>query len=46
MKSLTKKQLNEITNLYDMICLKWHYTNHPMHYKFMQAHNELPNYKS
>ena len=46
MKSLTKIQKNEITNLYEMLLNGWHYTNHPMHYKFMQSHNELPNYKS
>jgi len=46
MNNLTKKQLNEITNLYEMINLKWHYTNHPMHAKFMQAHNDLPDYES
>ena len=46
MNNLTNKQSQEITNLYDMLCEGWHYTNHPMHYKFMQAHNDLPDYQS
>ena len=46
MNNLTKKQTKEIKSLYEMLTLGWHYTNHPMHYKFMQRHNELPDYKS
>ena len=46
MNNLTKIQKKEIKSLYEMINLKWHYTNHPMHYKFMQDHNDLPDYQS
>ena len=46
MNNLTKIQKKEIKSLYEMITLKWHYPNHPMHAKFMQAHNDLPDYKS
>jgi hypothetical protein len=45
MNNLTKLQNQEIKSLYEMISLGWHYTNHPMYNKFMQAHNELPDYK-
>ena len=41
-----KKQTKEITNLYEMISLKWHHTNSPKYHKFMKAHNDLPNYES
>ena len=44
MNNLTKKQNQEITNLYDMLSDGWHYTDHPMHHKFMKHHNELPDY--
>ena len=44
MNNLTKIQKQEITTLYEMLCEGWHYTNHPMHYKFMQHHNDLPDY--
>ena len=46
MNNLTKLQSQEITNLYEMLQAGWHYTNHPMHYKFMQTHNDLPDYQS
>ena len=46
MNNLTKIQTKEIKSLYEMINLKWHYTNHPMHYKFMQSHNDLKDYES
>ncbi len=46
MNNLTKKQTKEITNLYEMLQLGWHYTSSPNYHKFMKAHNDLPNYKS
>jgi hypothetical protein len=46
MNNLTKKQSNEITNLYEMLSNGWHYTNSPNYHKFMKAHNDLQDYKS
>ncbi len=46
MNNLTKKQTQEITNLYDMLCAGWHYTTSPNYHKFMKAHNDLQDYKS
>tara|TARA_B100000424_G_C22935106_1_gene497560 strand:- start:1720 stop:1863 length:144 start_codon:yes stop_codon:yes gene_type:complete len=46
MKKLTKKQDKEINKLCEMLEAGWHYTDHPMHHKFMQAHNVLPDYKN
>ena len=46
MNNLTKKQNQEIKSLYEMISLKWHYTNSPNYNKFMKAHNDLQDYNS
>jgi len=46
MYKITELTNQEITNLYEMCEAGWHYTSHPKHNEFMQAHNELPDYKS
>ncbi len=46
MNNLTNKQTKEITNLYEMLQLGWHYTSSPNYHKFMKAHNDLQDYKS
>ena len=42
---LTKKELKELTSLYDMLKLGLHYQDHPNHDHFMNQHNILPDYK-
>jgi hypothetical protein len=44
MYKLTKKQDEEVKSLYEMISLKWHHTDSPNYSRFMQAHNNLPDY--